>query len=65
MSDHPKRFLRLPMVESRTGLKKSQIHTLEADDKFPKRIKISDRASAWLEHEIDEWIEQKVTASRN
>lgn len=59
-----KRFLRLPLVEDRTGLKHSQIHTLEVLGKFPKRIKISERASGWLEHEIDAWIEQRVTASR-
>ena len=59
-----KRFLRLPLVEDRTGLKHSQIHTLEVSGKFPKRIKISERASGWLEHEIDAWIEQRVTASR-
>jgi prophage regulatory protein len=59
-----KRFLRLPRVEDRTGLKHSQIHTLEVAGKFPKRIKISERASGWLEHEIDAWIEQRVIASR-
>lgn len=58
------RFLRLPKVEDRTGLKHSQIDTLETSGKFPKRIKISERASGWLEHEIDAWIEQSVNASR-
>jgi prophage regulatory protein len=59
-----KRILRLPAVEDRTGLKRSQIHFLESKGKFPKRIKISDRASGWLEHEIDAWIDMKITASR-
>jgi prophage regulatory protein len=59
-----KRFLRLPQVEDRTGLKHSQIHTLEVSGRFPKRVKISERASGWLEHEIDAWIEQRVMASR-
>jgi prophage regulatory protein len=65
MSEQPvKRMLRLPAVEDRTGLKRTQIHYLESTGRFPKRIKLSERASGWLEHEIDAWIDSKVTASR-
>ncbi len=65
MSEQPAiRFLRLPKVEDRTGLKHTQIYRLEVRGKFPKRIKISERASGWLEHEIEAWIEQRVVASR-
>jgi predicted DNA-binding transcriptional regulator AlpA len=60
-----KRILRLPKVEDRTGLKQTQIYRLEVRGKFPRRIKISDRASGWLESEIDAWIEQRVIASRD
>lgn len=60
----PPRILRLPVVMDRVGLKHSQLHALERRDLFPKRIKISTRASGWLECEIDEWIEGRVAASR-
>jgi prophage regulatory protein len=63
-SQKPLRFLRLPEVEQRIGLRHTQIHGLERKGLFPKRIKISQRASGWLEHEINAWIEQRVAASR-
>jgi prophage regulatory protein len=63
-SKMPLRFLRLPDVEHRTALRHSQIHYLEVRGKFPKRIKISERASGWLESEIDSWIAERIAASR-
>ncbi len=56
----PLRFLRLPEVMYRVGIKHTRIHKLESEGRFPKRIKISDRASAWLESEIEEWMEQRL-----
>ena len=58
------RLLRLPSVEDRTGLRHSQIHALERRGQFPARVNISTRAAGWLEHEIDQWIADRVTASR-
>jgi len=60
----PLRFLRLPLVEERTGLRHTQIHKLETQGKFPKRVKISERASGWVEHEIDQFLEARIAASR-
>lgn len=60
-----KRFLRLPEVERRTGLRHTQIHKLEVQGRFPRRVKISVRAAGWLEHEIEAWIDGKVEASRH
>jgi len=56
--------LRLPEVEARTGLKRSRIYELEAAGKFPKRVKLSERASAWLAHEIDGFLKDRVAQSR-
>ena len=60
----PKRFLRLPEVDRRSGIKHSLIHRLETQGRFPRRIKITDHASAWLESEIEAWIDQRVSAGR-
>ncbi len=57
-------MLRLPMVCKRTGLSRSQIYRLEAEGSFPKHIKLSERASAWLAHEIDGWIAERIAKSR-
>ena len=58
----PRRILRLPEVERRVGLKQTQIYRLEIKGRFPRRFKISDRASGWDSRAIDEWVEQKISA---
>jgi len=58
------RFLRLPAVCARTGLSRSHIHRLEADGRFPRRVKLTPAASAWIESEIDVWASRRVAASR-
>jgi predicted DNA-binding transcriptional regulator AlpA len=60
----PIHFLRLPAVCARTGLSRTHIHRLEAAGKFPRRIKLSPAASAWIESEIDAWASARVAASR-
>lgn len=55
-----KRLLRLPDVMKKTGLKKSWIYQLISEGKFPRQIKLGDRSVAWLESEIDEWIDKRI-----
>jgi prophage regulatory protein len=31
---------------------------------FPKPIKLSERAVAWVDHEVQEWLESRISASR-
>lgn len=57
-------LLRLPEVRQRTGLSTNSVYRLGAAGKFPRPIKIGPRASAWVEEEIDAWIEQRIQASR-
>ena len=58
------RFLRLPAVCTRVGLSRSHIHRLETAGQFPRRVKLSVAASAWVESEIDSWAAARVAASR-
>ena len=51
-------LLRLKQVEEKTGLKRSQIY-LYGD--FPRSIKIGPASVAWLESELDEWINRKLS----
>jgi prophage regulatory protein len=57
-------ILRLAQVCARTGLCRSMIYQLEAEQRFPSRIKIGVRAVGWLEEEVQEWLTQRVEASR-
>ncbi|AVO30002.1 TPA: helix-turn-helix transcriptional regulator [Stenotrophomonas maltophilia] len=59
-----KTLLRLPGVEDKMGLRKSQIYALIKAGAFPPPVKLSERCSAWVESELDEWIESRIAASR-
>ena len=58
----PPRFLRLPEVESRTGLKRDSIYRGAREGWFPRPIKISVHASGWLESEIEAFILARIAA---
>lgn len=51
-----KPVIRLPAVKSKTTLSKSTIHRLEAEGKFPKRVRLGENSTGWYEDEIDEWL---------
>lgn len=59
------RFLRWKQVQDLVPISRSQAHRLAAKEppEFPKPIKIGDRASAWLESEVKDWIEEKISKS--
>lgn len=60
----PERLLRLPAVEQLTGLKKSTIYAgLNAKPRtFPAPVRLSARAVAWKESEIQTWIGNRTAA---
>lgn len=54
------RFIKLPEVKSKTGTSKSNIYALAQKGEFPKPVKLSERSSAWIESEVDQWIEDRI-----
>ncbi|WP_373182416.1 helix-turn-helix transcriptional regulator [Halomonas campaniensis] len=58
------RLLRRPDVLHRCGISNSTLHRLINAGDFPAPIQLSPRAVAWIESEINEWIEQRIEASR-
>jgi prophage regulatory protein len=58
-------ILRLPQVKKRTGLSRSSIYLRMANGDFPASISLGGRAIGWLEEEVNDWLENKVAASRN
>jgi prophage regulatory protein len=58
------RVLRLPQVCDLTGLGRSVIYQMEADLRFPQRIKLGTRAVGWLEQEVHAWLLKRIAASR-
>jgi prophage regulatory protein len=57
------RLLRLRDVMALVRLSKSQIYKLSADGRFPASIKLVEGGTsvAWLESEVQEWIEERVS----
>ncbi len=56
--------LRLPQVCKMTALRRSMIYRMQAEKRFPQRIKLSERAVGWLEREVQEWLAQRIKNSR-
>ena len=54
------RLLRFPAVRLRTGLSRSTIWRLERAGDFPRHLRLSSNAVAWIEDEIVGWIRQKA-----
>ena len=60
----PGRFLRLPEVMARTGLSRSTIYVRLEQGRFPRPVSLGGRAVGWIDSEIDEWMSDRVAASR-
>jgi prophage regulatory protein len=60
----PLRVLRLPEVCCVTGLGRSMIYQMEAEHRFPMRVRIGTRAVGWLEGEVRAWLEKRIELSR-
>ncbi|EEV1980163.1 AlpA family transcriptional regulator [Escherichia coli] len=58
-------LLRLSDVMRRTGYGRAWIYRLISQGRFPKPVKIGPRSVAFIESEVDEWINQRIEASRN
>ena len=59
------KIIRLPAVKEKTGLSRSSIYLRMTKDDFPKSISLGDRAIGWLESDIEQWLEDKITASKS
>jgi len=54
------RFIKLKEVMERTGLGRSSVYKQMSEGTFPKNVSLGDRAVAWVESEIEDWIVERV-----
>ncbi len=54
------KFMRLPEVKEKTGLSKSAIYKKIKEGEFPVSVPIGSRTVAWLESDINDWLEWRV-----
>ncbi len=53
------RAIRMPETTFKTGLSRASLYRLSKAKKFPQMIKLSARASGFLESEVNTWLESK------
>ena len=58
-------LIRLPEVLKRTGFGKAWVYRLISEGRFPAPVKIGVRAVAFVESEVDEWVQSVIETSRN
>lgn len=59
-----KRLIRVPEVLRRVGFSRTTMYELIKEGRFPDKITISSRAVAFVESEIDAWIDNAISNSR-
>ncbi|CAI2472294.1 helix-turn-helix transcriptional regulator [Serratia proteamaculans] len=57
-------LIRIPEVQRRCGFGRAWLYRLVAQNRFPKPVKIGSRSIAFIETEVDEWINQRIADSR-
>ena len=55
------RFLKLKEVMALTALGRSSIYKFMEESRFPKSVSLGDRAVAWLESEVEEWMYERLS----
>lgn len=58
------RLLRLPAVESLTGLRRAHLYALARNGRFPRPLKIGARASAWQASKVHAWIADRIREAK-
>jgi len=59
------RLIRRKEVQAKTGLGASSIYALMKQGKFPHPIHLSIRRVAWIESEVDLWIEERIAKNHD
>lgn len=63
MAETPKRFLRIRQVIDRVGLRRTALRDKVKRGEFPAPYPLGARAVAWLEADVDAWIDARVKAA--
>ena len=53
-------LIRLPKVMEKTGFSEPWIYRLMSQKRFPRPTKLGPRAVAWVEEEVDAWIDARI-----
>ncbi|MBG3130571.1 AlpA family transcriptional regulator [Proteus mirabilis] len=59
-----KKIIRLPEVKSKTGLSRSSIYLRMSNGEFPQSISLGSRAVGWLDADVEQWLDERIAASK-
>lgn len=54
------RLIRLKEVMDQTALSRSAVYRKMNEGSFPQSVSLGDRAVAWAESEVQDWIAQRI-----
>jgi prophage regulatory protein len=57
------RFFRIRDVEKFSGLSRASIYRLMREGKFPRPVRLGERAVAWTIDDLETWAENRPMAS--
>lgn len=55
-----KTLIKISEVSNRAGICKSYIYKLISQNRFPRPVKVGSRAIAFVESEVDEWVDARI-----
>ena len=59
------KFIKLQNVMAITGMSRSSIYLAISEGRFPKQINLGVRSIAFLESEVQEWMEECIVNRRS
>lgn len=60
MSENNIRLIRFREVLTMTGLSRSSLYRFIEENQFPPQVQLGDRAVAWVEGEVQDWIKMRI-----
>lgn len=58
-------FLRAAEVMKRTSLSRTTMFEMIEAGQFPRQVKLGARCAAWIEGEVESWMQERIAASRS
>jgi prophage regulatory protein len=58
-------LIRLSEVQRRVPYSRTTIYLKVARNEFPQPVSLGARAVAWVESEVDKWIDQRIVGERD
>ena len=57
----PNKIIKLGSVKELTTFSESTIYRLMSQGKFPKQVKLAERSCGWVESEIEEYLDKRIS----